>query len=107
MPEPIVIKQFHHKEGAEKVLFSQLAAFALVKTFSSYSLFCSSSTGTHQTPCIEKGDSSSLFCVDKSNFHLEQRLITPVKLSRGSSSFLYGNYGSLNADIRTPNTEVL
>ncbi len=39
------------------------------------------------------GDSSSLFCVHKSTFSLEQQLTAPVKLSSGSSFFFY-NYGS-------------
>jgi len=45
LPEPIVIKQFHPKEGTEKVRNScsiNLPHFTYLQTFSSYPLFCSS-----------------------------------------------------------------
>ena len=38
---------------------------------------------------IYKWDLSSLFFVHISAFSLDQRLIAPVEMSRGSSSFLY------------------
>ncbi len=42
---------------------------------------------TLNTPYSERVIYSSLYCVHISTFSLEQRLIAPVKLSRGSSSF--------------------
>ncbi len=98
-PEPIVVKPFHLKEGAwegteVKQLLSQLAKFALVinifllppALFIEYTL----------NPLYLERDSSSLFCVHISTCSLEQRLIAPVKMSRGSSSFC--NYGSRESE---------
>ncbi len=78
-------------EGAEQLL-TQLVAFALVRNIFLLPPVCSSSTHQTKLPVYRERTPytcSSLFCVHKSTFSLEQLFIAPVTLSRGSSSF-YG-----------------
>ncbi len=79
----IVIKQFHHKEGAWKgaeQLVYQLAGFVLVKNiFLLPSVLFIEYT---PKPCIQRGDDSSLFCV-----HISRYLLT------WAGAHLFYNYG--------------
>ncbi len=78
-------------EGVQQLL-SQLAAFALVINIVLLPPVLFIEYPPNPLYLLQRGDSSSLFSVHKRTFSLEQLLIAPVKLSRGSLSFY--NYGS-------------
>jgi hypothetical protein len=95
-------------KGAQQLL-NQLAVFALVINIFLLPpvLFIECTLNPLH---LERGlywDSSSLFCVHVRTFSPEQRLLAPVKLSRGSSSFFITTgpgdlfiHGSLGQSVR-------
>ncbi len=92
-PEPIVIKPFHPKEGAregtEKVLSSCSINLPNLPNCKHFPLTLCFVNRVHTKPPVFREETldPSFVHVHISTFSLEQRLIAPVKLSRGPSSF--------------------